>query len=346
MIPPQQVIDGSDVVEALRALGRLDAAPLSQGLSAPLARRCLDVALAPLQVEPLSLAASAAPHRSRPRSVAVVVAHGVFTSPIEWVALYATAGIEVGVKAPSADPALCAALVGCLQRRGLPVRSVGADELGGFEVIVVFGSDETVAALRAAHPGRRVVGFGHRVSAALVDVPADRDARRQLARALSWDVAAYDSRGCMAPVAILARGDAAALAGELHGALGELQHELPRGDVDPGLGPEWRRRLGLARARGTAQVGPAHAVLLLPGEHLVPAALPRMAVVHPVEGDPASAGLLLSSLPLSSIAATDAFREAAARLAPRVTAPGRLQQPDFPRRHDGVEMLGCVLAER
>lgn len=335
MIPPPPVLRARRVRRALDRLGARDPAPLAQGLRPQNAAFCLEAALAPLTVEALSVQAVPLPVERLPSSVTLVVPWGVFTTPIEWAALYATAGIPVRLKPPSRDPALCLALAEVLGAQGLPVEILHGHALGEAEVIVVMGEDRTGEQVRAEHPDARVLAFGHRVSAAAVEVPADP---RELAGALALDLAMYDSRGCMAPVAILASGDAGALARALHEALAELEVHLPRAPLEPALGPEWRRRLGLARALGRAFEGPAWAVTVAPPETLVPAALPRLAAIHPVDAGDLAA---LDGLPLSSLARQGDWPAAA----PRLVAPGELQRPRIPRKHDGVDMLEGVLRE-
>lgn len=339
MKPPPQVLRARRVV---RALAGLDGPALAPDLDPGLARHCLALALAPLTVEALCEATACAAPQRLPESVGIVAARGVFTAPIEWAAMYLVAGLRVHLKAPEADPAPCGGLAAALAEAGLPV-TVGTDrDLSGLEALVVFGDDRSGAQIAAAWPRARVQVFGHRVSAALVEVPEDAHARAALARALAWDVVLYDTRGCMAPTAVFACGDAEALAADLDRVL--AAPPFPRAPLDPALGPEWRRRIALARALGTARVGPAHAVLHLPAAHYLPAALPRMCAVHPLD----LSALDLSALdgvPLSSLAVQGAptLHAAAAALAPRICAPGALQAPPFPRRHDGVDMMGCVL---
>ena len=342
MKPPIEVRRARKVRRALDLLAAQDPAPCSQGLSAPMARRCLDLALEPLTVDALSEEAVRTRRRRLPDGVGVVVAQGVFTSPIEWAALYATAGLRVHLKAPVAGPELCRALARALAAQGLPVTASVERELAGLDVLVVFGEDRTGGELASTWPSARVIAFGHRVSAAAVEVPLGGPARQALAAKLALDLALYDSRGCMAPVAVLAFGDADALALDLAQALAALETELPRGVVDPALGPEWRRRLALARAIGRAWTGPDWAVLRLPPEQVQPVALPRMAIVHAAPDLFSLSGLPLSGL---AVAGAPALQVAATRLAPRVTAPGLLQRPAFPRKHDGVDMLGCVLGD-
>lgn len=340
MIPPPELraarrvtrARGETVVRALHALGE---EALDPALPPAHAREALALAIAPLTVEALLQEAARLPDPLP--GVVLVVARGPFTSPLEWLALYATLGLRVHLKLPRDAAGPGTAFARAFAREGLPVTASTDRDLGGFPAIVAMGGDQTAEELRRAWPQARLLAFGHRVSAAWVQVPDDAEERRALARALAWDHLLYDTSGCMAPVAIFAAGDREALALDLDRALCEAP--WPRATLDPRLGPAWRERLGLARARGRAWVGAEHAVLLLPAEALPERALPRMACLLPA--DPTA----LARLPLSSLAVAGPPPPV---LAPRICAPGRLQTPEFPRRHDGVDMLDGVrpLAER
>lgn len=338
-------------LRAIAALGRADPTPWAQGLSPEMAQACLALAASAITVE--GLEASLAVPGARPAEITLVAAHGVFTAVLEWVALYAAAGIRVRLKAPARDPAFCAAVARAFVAEGLPVELSLDRDLGSPDAVVAFGGDETMAAIRAATPGARHALFGHRFSVALVDP------RPRLARALALDLCRFDSRGCMAPAAIFVVGDPGALLDPLAQALDELSRTLPLGRRDPGLGPEWRRRMGLARARGqlreaAGEAGGAPsgwAVTTLPLELLIPSALPRMANLYRV---PSAAALTEALRPwagsLSSLATSDPLRPLRDPAwnelwswFPRVVPVGDLQRPTLPRNHDGRSMLGCVL---
>lgn len=333
MIPPGELKRARAVV---RALHRLDDAALDPVLHPSMARYCLDLARGPLTVEALAEEASRARGRRAVASVGVVVARGVFTAPLEWAALYTTMGLRVHLKAPEGQAETCLALAAAMQAEGLPVTASTDRDLGGLEALVAFGGDETAAELARAWPDARLQAFGHKVSAAWVRIPAEASALDVLARALALDHLLYDGQGCMAPVAVFVEGDRQALAEALSHALAEAP--WPRGPLDPALGTLWRERLGLARALGRIWSGPQHAVLLLPADRLLPRALPRMVVLLPADLG------ALRSLPLSTLA-TNPDAELPPDLAPRLCRPGQMQLPPFPRRHDGVDMVECVLAD-
>ncbi len=329
---------------ALGRLRRLDPAPLSQGLTAENAYEGLDRAISAIQAPGL-LQELATPGR-RPRDLLLVVAWGVFTSPLEWVCLYAAAGITVRIKAPRRDPAFCEALAQVFSAEGLPVQVQTDRDLGAPDAVVAFGSDAGVAEVVAATPGARHLCFGHRFSAVLCD------ASPMLAQVLAWEQARYDSRGCMAPVAIFVLGDPAPLFDALGEAMPLAEFALPRGPLDPALGPEWRRRLSLARATGRVVEGEGWALAELPAEHFTPVALPRLVTLHRIDDAAHLERILGPWRPwLSSLAVDDLRRPLdhpddwgpVHAWFPRVVLLGSLQQPRMPRRHDGQPMLGGVL---
>ncbi len=310
------------VLRAIATVRSFDAVPLSQGLSDENATRSLHEAC---DLVTAGLEAAIRNWRQPPRSVGIVAAHGVFTSPLEWMALYAARGVAVHVKASARDPAFVSETARAFRAEGLEVTASTDRHLPPVETVLAFGADETIAELRDSVPLDRFRGYGHRFSVAVV-----HDERA--AEALADDHARYDTRGCFAPAAVFTLGDPERLARALAAAMAEAERRWPRGTVDPALGPEWRRRVGLARVRGTATLGEAWAVLTMPEEHFTPVALPRMAVVHGVRDlaalDPYRRWL--SSCATDDPALPEGFL--------RVCAPGELQLPAFPRLHDGLPM--------
>jgi len=112
-----------------------------------------------------------------------------------------------------------------------------SDRLLDAECVVVTGSDETVAEIRArVRPPRRVVTYGHRASAAVLDsAELNGDRLDDLARRLARDVALWDQLGCLSPLAAVVVGKDAgadAFAEALAHALAEIEGPLPRGAVD------------------------------------------------------------------------------------------------------------------
>lgn len=342
--------DSARITRVLAALDRLDAldpTPWSQGLSpegARLAWRCARDA-----ITAAGLARELATPGERPRAVIVLVAAGVFTSPLEWVALLAAAGIAVLLKPPAREPAFCEALAAALRAEDLPVTLFAGHALPAEgEVVLAFGSDSTMAALEAAWPGRRLVLHGHRFSAALVADGAELDRK---AAAFARDLALYDTRGCMAPVALFTTADPDALAPALAAALAEAEARWPAGPASAAAAPRLRERAGLARVIGKEIAGDRWRVLQLPLARFHPEALPRVAVVHAAPSLEAVADALapyrahLSTLGADLVSREGEDPRGPAWLGwfPRVCPLGAMQAPPFPRRHDGRPMLGSIL---
>ena len=319
----------------VRALARLraqDASGLGQGLSPENAQACLHQAIRPLNRE--SLAAAVRVAGVLPKSVAIVVPYGVFTTPIEWTAIAAAGGASVHLKAPVRDSAFVRLMTEVFAREGLPVTWSTDRALPPVDAVLAFGSDASVESIRAESQAPVVVGYGHRFSVAYVAGNPE-----VAARSLMVDLVRYDGRGCMAPVAIFCSSDSALLAKTLAAALRDAEAVWPRGSVDPSLGPEWRRRLGLARITGTVVDGDAWAVTTSPPSQFTPTALPRMATIHPISERRELDQWLAPWAPWLSTLGTDAGEIELAGVH-RVCRLGWMQAPIIPRNHDGRTMLG------
>lgn len=319
----------------LRALARLrahDASRLGQGLSPENAQACLHQSIRPLNRESLMAAVERA--HPLPKSIAIVVPYGVFTTPIEWTAIAVAGGATVHLKAPAMDASLVKTMADVFSEEGLPVRWSIERTLPPVEAIVAFGSDESVAGLRAANPHVSFAGYGHKFSLAYVGGdPA------VAARTLAMDVVRYDGRGCMAPVAVFCSSDCTELAESMAESLRHGESVWPRGTVDPALGPEWRRRMGLGRVMGQVWGGPQWAVTVTPVEYFTPSSLPRMVNIHPVQGVEHLSQCLEPWRPSLSTLGTD-ISDVNLPGVHRFCRLGWMQAPTIPREHDGRLMLG------
>ncbi|MEW6271788.1 MAG: aminotransferase class III-fold pyridoxal phosphate-dependent enzyme [Thermodesulfobacteriota bacterium] len=156
--------------------------------------------------------------------------------------------------------------------------------------IVVYGSDETVAAVRA-RAGERVVAHGSRVSVAVLfgdDLPGFPE---RPARALAREVAFLDQRGCLSPQLVLvdARLDRRALGSALAGELAALEHEWPRRRLALEAATAFRRAVDAAETEAAAGgVLALHggalepwAVVVEQSSRLRPTPLDRFVRLHP-----------------------------------------------------------------
>ncbi|MDA0327685.1 MAG: hypothetical protein O2958_01540 [Gemmatimonadetes bacterium] len=138
-----------------------------------------------------------------------------------------------------------------------------AAALAEADVVTVYGSDDTVASVRAAAPPTaRVVGYHHRVSLGVIG-------REALASETVGDVAAhvarsvgmFDQRGCVCPQVIYVERSGATepvgFAEVLAEALAELETRLPSGPLSPEEGAVLQQMRGnaeLMAATGRATV--------------------------------------------------------------------------------------------
>ena len=231
------------------------------------------------------------------------------------------------------------------------------------DVVIVEGSDETVAAVKAAARGR-VFGFGRRVSLAVVAREATADVER-IAAAIARDVSLYDQQGCLSPqVAYVERGGAATPT-EIAAALGEalisLERELPRGPLTPAehtalrafrADAEWHAVAGkdIQIFGDPSETGPT--VIYEPDPGFEPTCLNRTLRVKPLsrlEDLPLELGSWAPLVEAVAAAGPPArIRSLALALATRsstsrVCPLGQMQVPPVGWRHGGLPRLGSLL---
>jgi hypothetical protein len=309
-----------------------------QGLVRSAVRAELAQAVAALGTEALLDELSTVPAAGRPASVAIVEAEGVFTAALEWVVLALCAGMTVRWKAPARWPDFAVAVGETLQQHGFPVTVDTRRSVDSAEVVVVFGSDGTIESVRRTNPEARVVGYGHRYGLAVV-AGEPTDVR---VAAVLRDHLRFDTRGCMAPAGlVVVDGPTNRWMDALAHGIEAAARRQERGAVASALGPEWRRRLGLARATLGAREVAGGAVLGVQVEHFVPVALPWMVSVVPVPDVQRLVALLQAhAAHVSVLARPDDFGPLLDPLVDRSCRLGEMQSPPFPRLHDGQPMLG------
>ena len=296
------------------------------------------------------------PPRSRaPELTAVWLAGSIPATSFAAIALPLLAGSAVYAKTAAADPAsaaLFAESVGSIDAEvGRTIR-VGRSEdaLAEADAVVVYGTDETVAALRARVRSDRIfVGYGHKLSVGAVGADVEL---AQSARTAALDLALYDGRGCLSPAYFLvdetSAGRSRAFAEALAGELGSLATTLPLGQLSHAEQVALRERRAACAMAEQNQVwlsagGVEWGVWLVPEDaRPAPGALRHVPVV-PVQGREGLARWCAALAPhLSSLgvvgwggsegALTDI---ALAGGGSRVCALGRMQLPELDWRHDG-----------
>ena len=165
------------------------------------------------------------------------------------------------------DPALADA-VGVLYWPGGST-TVEQAAMADADVVVAYGSDETVATLRSAAPATaHFAAYHHRVGVAVIGRRAFEEAAPEglghVAREAARAIAMFEHRGCVCPhVVYVEEGGATSpveFAEKVAAALSELEVELPSVALDAA------EAAGLQQARGTAELHAASGVARLMSE--------------------------------------------------------------------------------
>jgi hypothetical protein len=194
----------------------LEAGP-KVGYSVEMVREALVNSLGSLKPEALkqlqqhSLGAAASFHR--PELIFHVLSGNLFVSGIESINTAMLTGGASLVRCSSADqlfPALWRQAISevspewgsALHTTYWPTteESLTSAACCNSDVVVAFGSDESVAAVRAHTPIRvRFIPHGTRISFAIVPAEALRRDAADVARKLAYDFSVYDQQGCLSP---------------------------------------------------------------------------------------------------------------------------------------------------
>jgi hypothetical protein len=317
------------VYAALQQLLPIQAEAISQNLSAANAQFLWQQSINQITIEGLQQTLSISDYR--PHNISIIAAQGVFTSPVEWIAIALASGASVHVKSPKATPQAIALVCNHFASLGFPITHSIDRILPSSELVFAFGEDETIASIKTKHPNSIVRGYGHKFSVAVCS------GTEQQAKDIARSIAAYDGRGCMAPVAIFCTKDATQFHGFLSSAMAEIQQKYPLGAIDPFLGPEIRRQVGLANVKGKMQQGEGWKVLSLPSSLFTPFSLPRMPVIHPVSNYTEIERVLLPWKDHLSILGCNQ-PSGLDHLFHRRCPLAQMQNPILPREHDGKPM--------
>ena len=231
------------------------------------------------------------------------------------------------------------------------------------DAIIVYGSGETVRAIRRRAPERaRVIEHGPRFSIGLVarEMMADGETAARVAEVAAVATAMFDQQGCVSPHMIWVEGDASAadrFARLLADALGRLAVTLPRGSIDPGSAAAVREARTAAefRAIGGADVevftgpgaGTGWTVIREAAPEFRPSPLFRTISVQPLPRlEDAAACIVPWGASLQTVAVA-ASRERVVALAPGLARAGAMRVTDFERmpwppadgHHDGSGAL-------
>lgn len=225
----------------------------------------------------------------------------------------------------------------------------------GANCVVATGSDETISAIAAqVAPWQRFVGYGHRLSIALLGPGALRGvALETAARGVALDVALWDQLGCLSCVSVFVQGDARAVGEAIAGELALLASRLPRGRIGREDAVAFAHARDEAEMRAAAGQGVSvHG----DGEWVVvceasaeprPSPRHRFVRIHPATSDavlraalrplgPHLAGVALAGFGGDTMSTCASL---AALGASRICAPGRLQAPPLGWHHDGRGVL-------
>lgn len=294
-----------------------------------------------------------------PRSSAVIAAGAIPMPTIEAIVAPLVLGSTVMVRPAHRDPVTAGLVCEALDEVDPALGGCAAvcaterdDEealaaLLDADTVVASGSDASVDAIRGrVRSGTRFIGYGHRLSLAVVGP----EPTAPVLGALAQDVSLWDQLGCLSPVAVYALGDPDGWARGLAEALADWASRVPRGEVPLEAaaaiqrerdGAELRRgldeQIDLHTGRDWTVVREAHADWRGSPLH-------RFVRVHPVaqpSGLPAALEPVLGQL--STIGFGPGLGPAAAGLAPRSASLGTMQCPPLCWNHDGIGTLRPLL---
>ena len=272
----RRLADPSDPlgIEARRVLPRatgLSAANVELSLS-----RHLETSVTPEDLERLLLRAGSAPR------VHVVLSANVFVGVVRAVALAVAAAPSVVVRPSSREGVLAPLLLLAIADSGGKACFAISDELEPLpdDHVHVYGRRETIDAIAAQCP-RGVMVRGHGPGFGAAVVRGSPSEARDHAERLSWDIVAFDQRGCLSPRLAFVEGsidDVSRFADCLAGELASREEQVPRGALtdderrDASLYRETLKAMGVYRNGASFAVGldvEPRAVLLPPtGRHI------------------------------------------------------------------------------
>ena len=302
--------------------------------------------------------------------LSVILAGNVFTASVRGIVIPLLLGVPVLVKASSGETVFPALLRDALRSASTQLGAAmnvvafsGGDVeceaalVESAEVVSVYGSDETVAAVAARIGDTPLVAHGHGVSVAYCGAHALDEAHiGNTIESLSLDICAYDQRGCLSPQLIYVEQSphrsAADFAERLsEEGLGPMGSTLPRGTLPVSVGAAQAQWRGIAEVEGTLLRGNTHAVSIREREPIRWSPAYRNVTIAPVRGVDEALRAMQAIGPHLKCVGTDtgSLSEVEARLADSsplsaYTCPiGEMQTPPLDAPADGHPIWHALL---
>jgi hypothetical protein len=217
------------------------------------------------------------------------------------------------------------------------------------EIVVVFGSDDTLAHFRRIVPAHvRLIGYGHKVSVGMLFEPAPAE----VAAAAAMDVALFDQQGCLSPHVFYVREQPEAFAAALARELDLLATKMPRAGLDLSGHArirQMREEYAFAAASGEevrlwqSAGGTDWTVIYTANPDFTASCLNRVVFVKPFPNNLDRWQIAhLSTVGIWPVSEGNT-EVALACGATRVCPVGRMQQPPFTWHQDGVPALGSLV---
>jgi acyl-CoA reductase-like NAD-dependent aldehyde dehydrogenase len=342
---------------------RADALAKTTGLSAPMVSWAARTTLDTIRPDTMkALVREAGTLDEPPDMLSVILAGNVFTASVRGIAVPLLFGVPVLVKASSRETLFPSMLRDALHEAdsslGTSIEVVvfeGGDreseatliELA--EAVAVYGSDETLDAIRERLVETAVIAHGHGVSMAYCSGRAFGRARiDDTISRLALDVCAYDQRGCLSPQVIFVEQGEDPQVHEVakhlaHEGLAPLGRKLPRGPLPPSVGAAQAQWRGVAEVEGTLLVGDDHAIAVADAGRTRWSPGYRNVTLVPVSGldealvamDPLGASLKCVGVDPESIQSMRARLNESDALAAYACPIGEMQTPPLDAPADG-----------
>jgi hypothetical protein len=242
--------------------------------------------------------------------LSIVLAGNLFTASVRAMLVPLLLGVPVLVKTSSRERMFPTMLAEALRTADPELAEAvevvafpGGDEtmeaafLEQASAVAVYGSDETVSAIRERHRHIPLIAHGHGLSAAYCGREALRtDRAKTTFEALALDIAAYDQRGCLSPQVVYVEAESSSLV-EIAERLGRvglapLAAQLPRGPLPIEAGAAQAQWRGLAEATGALVQGQSFAIAVLDADEPRWSPGYRNVSLVPVEGPETAADAL------------------------------------------------------